>query len=589
MKTAKKAMRGAMIALAVFTAASAADAAELTHRWSFNGDYTDSVGGSTATVLGGQVSIKDGQVEMRGSGNGSGSLNLGQNLLDTTEATVEIWATHRMLKNWARVFDYGSSERDYFCLTWSSCSTYTTERAGAKVDGAETAAGGTMGPYELGVKYHISATFSVNGSGKAMVHFMRRNAKTGMVEKSGTLEMEGSFASMVNPVLYIGHSQYGGDWDACADYDEVRVWRGILTDEQLTANAVRGPDDATPGSTELPAGPTGPAFATWIGGTPATAADLEDAANWNCTDAAGNAVADAVPGAATTVVIPGGETSFTIPVGATPAWAGIRFGTELAAMQWGAIVYGVDRPSTAGDFTTDWIHLPLASYSPKGFVGDLGSLLGVNSLSRKQFRVDGWFYVDANKAGFWTLSSGFDDYFALLVDGCIGVMTHTYTTTYTSNWYMTPGWHRFTFVCGDTWGGNSTNFNNVKFTDPDGITGEFNTLTFSNVQPATVKLMADCNLAALGPIEWRCAGPEWPQHDSRGRQFGLCGDEDCQHVWRRVKAVLHGRTGSLRRCGQSDSGECPDGESELLHLEWSRRRRQVFHAWELAACKRRRA
>ncbi len=345
MKTTKKAMRGAMIALAVFTSASAADAAELTHRWSFNGDYTDSVGGSTATVLGGQVSIKDGQVEMRGSGNGSGSLNLGQNLLDTTEATVEIWATHRMLKNWARVFDYGSGTDNYFILTWSSGSTFTTERAASKVDGTEVFADGTMGPYELGVKYHISATFSVNGSGKAMVHFMRRNAKTGMVEKSGTLEMEGSFASMVNPVLYIGHSQYGGDWDACADYDEVRVWRGILTDEQLTANAVRGPDDATPGSTELPAGPTGPAFATWVGGTPATAADLEDAANWNCTDAAGNAVSDAVPGTATTVVIPGGETSFTIPVGVTPAWAGIRFGTELAAMQWGRSSTGWTAPA----------------------------------------------------------------------------------------------------------------------------------------------------------------------------------------------------------------------------------------------------
>ena len=107
MKTTKTAMRGAMIALAMFTAASAADAAELTHRWSFNGDYADSVGGSTATEIGSAVRINGGQVELRGSGNGAGSLNMGSNLLDASEATVEIWATQRSVKNWARVFDYG--------------------------------------------------------------------------------------------------------------------------------------------------------------------------------------------------------------------------------------------------------------------------------------------------------------------------------------------------------------------------------------------------------------------------------------------------------------------------------------------------
>ena len=176
----------------------------LRHRWSFSGNYDNGVAGAPAAAKAGtMVAFADDNtcVELSGTKNATGDsanggyVTLGTGILPSDSATIEIWATPTAANNWARVFDYGSSERDYFCLTWSSGSTYTTERAGAKVDGAETAADGTMGPYELGVKYHISATFSVNGSGKAMVHFMRRNAKTGMVEKSGTLEMEGSFVA----------------------------------------------------------------------------------------------------------------------------------------------------------------------------------------------------------------------------------------------------------------------------------------------------------------------------------------------------------------------------------------------------------
>ncbi len=49
--------------------------------------------------------------------------------------------------------------------------------------------------------------------------------------------MAGGINSFVNPVLYLGHSQYDSDKDALAAYDEVRVWRGVLTDDQLTASA----------------------------------------------------------------------------------------------------------------------------------------------------------------------------------------------------------------------------------------------------------------------------------------------------------------------------------------------------------------
>ena len=43
---------------------AAAFAAELTHRWSFNGDYSDSVGGTDVVKCGTYVSLYGGRVHM---------------------------------------------------------------------------------------------------------------------------------------------------------------------------------------------------------------------------------------------------------------------------------------------------------------------------------------------------------------------------------------------------------------------------------------------------------------------------------------------------------------------------------------------
>ena len=76
----------------VFAASETLPAAELTHRWSFNGDYSDSVGGADAVKCGTYVSLYGGRVHM-GYGacsHGTGYVDLGTNMLDTTAATLEI-------------------------------------------------------------------------------------------------------------------------------------------------------------------------------------------------------------------------------------------------------------------------------------------------------------------------------------------------------------------------------------------------------------------------------------------------------------------------------------------------------------------
>ena len=217
-------------------------ATELSHRWSFNGDFADSVGGVDAVRCGTYVSLYGGKVHL-GYGNcnwGTGCVDLGTNMLDTAAATLEIWARHDGVKSWSRIFDYGADNTHYFALCWTYGTNLNKDRAGAKNSG-ETATDGTMSPYEIGTEYYIAVTFEQQGEA-TLVKWQRRDAVTGELQKSGTMTMPDGIQKIVDPVLYLGHSQYTSDRDALAAYDEVRAWRGVLTDDQLAASAAAGPD-----------------------------------------------------------------------------------------------------------------------------------------------------------------------------------------------------------------------------------------------------------------------------------------------------------------------------------------------------------
>ena len=235
------------------TASETLPAVELTHRWSFNGDYSDSAGGVDAAKCGTYVSLYGGRVHM-GYGacsHGTGYVDLGTNMLDTTAATIEIWARHDGVQNWSRIFDYGADTANNVFLSWTFGTTLSKNQLGSKVQGAERKADYTT-PYEIGVDYYIAATFEQQGDGATLVKWQRRGAATGELLASGSLSMAGGINSFVNPVLYLGHSQYTSDKDALAAYDEVRVWRGVLTDNQLAASAMAGPDSAITVAAEVP-------------------------------------------------------------------------------------------------------------------------------------------------------------------------------------------------------------------------------------------------------------------------------------------------------------------------------------------------
>ena len=477
----------------------------LVHRWSFNGNLNDSQGGSTATKVGSNVTIADGKAKLTGSGNGAGSLKLGTNLLNTDAATIEIWASQTAARNWARVFDYGVDNTHYFCLTWSSGTDIANDRAGTK-NTTEVAVDTSMAPYKLGRQFHISATFERQRDGTTFVRWMRRDAATGVLQKSGTMTIPNGIQSISNPVLYLGHSFYTADSDACAEYDEVRIWNGVLSDVQLSANANAGPDEIMP-----PPEITRTMKATWKGGTTApTAAALANSANWTCLDQNGSTISGALPDANTTVIIPGGNTAFTIPSGYTPNWRKVQFGNDGTTTYWGSKAAGNSgnrafKDAAMGDY----------ALQGEGSVDNLHNGIipnpGMNypsGLLNKQFRYDGWFYVSRAQAGNWGLHGFVDDYMAFMVDDEWAIFGLSCQQAY-ANIDVKEGWHRFRLIVGDTGGGYGGRIleSSHHFVTPLTIkingAGEYafspEHFTFGS-GTQTVKLSSDCDWRALGDV-----------------------------------------------------------------------------------------
>ena len=217
--------------------------AALKHRWTFNTDLKDSVTGRAAQKIGANVAVADGVVKLTGNANGAGSVNLGQNLLPGGEMTIEMWATHTATRKWSRIIDVGPNNTHYITMAWANGTDINNDHVEIDRAGTKYSVAKTLAPFTINTKYHISLRIRINADGSATCLVAKRNSSTGALEKSGTFNVPNwAPVTMVRPNFYLGHSQYSADLDAHAQYDEVRIWDGALTDAQLDANAAAGPD-----------------------------------------------------------------------------------------------------------------------------------------------------------------------------------------------------------------------------------------------------------------------------------------------------------------------------------------------------------
>ncbi|CAN5480445.1 hypothetical protein BH23VER1_BH23VER1_19100 [soil metagenome] len=253
------------IGLVVPSLASAA----LTHRWSFNGDLTDSVGGQTAQILdpdnnpatGGGATLTGSSVNLAGGVNLESSyVSLGSGLLGTTgTATLELWATQQTVQNWGRIFDIGSDATttgdagDTFIMSWTQGTDINADRVEYRL--ANAAPGGNQGmvgdntnaPYVLGTEFHIVMTLDNTVPNSTVLTWY--SAPSG----AATLgPAQGSFTSTIDidefgdNTAWLGRSHWAGDNTATADYNEFRTYDTVLTPAELELSHSLGPNTVIP-------------------------------------------------------------------------------------------------------------------------------------------------------------------------------------------------------------------------------------------------------------------------------------------------------------------------------------------------------
>ena len=219
----------------------------LAHRWSFNGDLTDSVGGQTATMKNASfVDYGTGKaVTLTGGSSGNSYIDLGANALpvDATGVTVELWARNDAYVNSARMFDFGNANNHSVMLCWVASNENQDYAIVRYAPQSTVLTQHELAPYTYGKMFHIAATFSANGDGTWTFRAYKQDATTGATMKTTTLKAQSgwSLANLIQTHCYLGQG-FDSAGSAKATYDEVRIWNGVLTEAQLSANAVAGPD-----------------------------------------------------------------------------------------------------------------------------------------------------------------------------------------------------------------------------------------------------------------------------------------------------------------------------------------------------------
>ena len=228
---------------------------DIAHRWSFNGNLTDSVTGNNATWAKGAVTYNEGGTAARltGTAKDTSYIELGPNKISSDSATFEFWTTIRTRRAWTKLFTLGRDTSNVICFTFNRDSDSGV--SGLDVPGTSLLTG--TGTLAANTPYYIVFTFAHNADGSTTVKGLCLNATT--KARIGSFERNVTNWSLVDRVdqkyFSLGRS-FWNDWDAIADIDEVRVWRGALDDSAITLSVQKGPDATAADIAEIAAATT---------------------------------------------------------------------------------------------------------------------------------------------------------------------------------------------------------------------------------------------------------------------------------------------------------------------------------------------
>jgi regulation of enolase protein 1 (concanavalin A-like superfamily) len=166
-----------------------------------------------------------------------------------SEASFEVWVTVHSSQNWSRILDFGNNSidevaapggtfngADYLCISANvgTANDILFERGGQYLTG-----GGNQfitGATTIGTRMHLVATYDTSSSAWKLY-------------KNGT--QIGMINSLLGPStiddlnVWLGRSNWGGDNNADATYDEFRIYDYALNTQQILGNYNAGPDLVT--------------------------------------------------------------------------------------------------------------------------------------------------------------------------------------------------------------------------------------------------------------------------------------------------------------------------------------------------------
>ncbi len=204
----------------------------LAHRYSFASDARDSIGMAHGSLKG-NAAVTNNALVLTGAP--GGYVDLPGGLVSGSAAvSVEFWASFGANGNWSRVFDFGN-------IAGSSGQNYLffTSHTPVSVTSLNMNAGGTLG--------HLDIAGNLDNRTLHVVCLVDPTANYLAIYTNGVLRSEKftplpALTSVSTAWSFIGRSLFSADAWLNATIDELRIYDGRLTPEEIRVNYANGPD-----------------------------------------------------------------------------------------------------------------------------------------------------------------------------------------------------------------------------------------------------------------------------------------------------------------------------------------------------------
>ena len=219
------------------------DGATLAHRYSFENDASDSVGGNDGVLID-DARVTGGELILDGSPNGpsgdsmgfTSTMDIGANF-GSNGVTFEAWYTDQGSGTWSKLFSFGNGT--------SGSNIIFNLQQGASGQGRIQYQGmreANFGPRPtLGTEHHLALTISPTGEVNAWIDGTRIQASPPDLSGDGN-----NLSSLPSSWERIGASAWG-DANMSGSVNEFRVWDGVMTAAEVAESLAAGPD-TLPGS-----------------------------------------------------------------------------------------------------------------------------------------------------------------------------------------------------------------------------------------------------------------------------------------------------------------------------------------------------